>query len=142
MPNANYCPLWKKIKIKYSNNIYLDTVQNIWNTRNGLFLSKESLKSTLSPYRLLGRTPFLMQSRERDHFECRHDSNVPSQTVWTELYCVLLWLCFSFPRLSLFPSCTFFHVFSISTFLLFGSEFANVNNRSNVRKPKTLISSH
>lgn len=101
----------KKIKIKYSNNIYLDTVQNIWNTRNGLFLSKESLKSTLSPYRLLGRTPFLMQSRERDHFECRHDSNVPSQTVWTELYCVLLWLCFSFPRLSLFPSCTFHQYF-------------------------------
>lgn len=87
IPKCNYSPLKNKqtfyIYIYIYPNISLDNAQNIWNTRNRLFLSKQSLKSIITGS-LEDHLGNLIQRRERDSLEHRSDSNMSSLTVRTE----------------------------------------------------------
>lgn len=86
-----------------------------------LFLSKQSLKSSLSPYRLLGWTPGELNAKQRKRSSGMHESSLASPTLPTELYFNVV-----------FFSKGFFISLMASTFLLLVSGLANMKNRSHL----------
>lgn len=94
---------------------------NTLNTRNGLFLSKQPLKSSLSPYRLLGSTPGELNAKQRKRSSGMHESNLASPMLPTELYFHVV-----------FFSRGFFISPMTSTFLLLVSGLANTKSSSSI----------